>query len=336
MGIKRGRIYNKIFNQEDWDKVNPLNKEIMEDYKLELKQNQKSEGTITQYINDWKIIMLYIFRNIDNKYILELTKKDFRRFSLWLSEELNMSNARANRIMSALRSLLDYCENDDDLDYEYNTAKKVKGLPKKDVRDIVFLTNEQIFKLKDELIKREEYQKATILMLAYDSGGRKNELFQTMKHSFYDKNKNYTNKVVGKRGKEFSLLYFDETKKCADLYLQQRGEDDIDNMWIVDTGKIKKPVGVDMIYSWFIEMSNILSELEGKEINFNVHSLRHSALEEYNSGNHYMCKKMNKSFSLQELQLLANHENQATTASYLRDKKDEVLAETFGIHIKDT
>ena len=63
--MKRGRVYNRIFNQEEWNKVNPLNKEIMEDYKMELKQKQKSEGTIEQYWNDWKIICLYIYRKLD-------------------------------------------------------------------------------------------------------------------------------------------------------------------------------------------------------------------------------------------------------------------------------
>jgi len=184
--MARGRVYNKIYNEEDWMNVNPLNKEIMEDYKAELKQNQKSSGTILQYYADWKIVMLYIYRKLNNKYILELNKKDFRRYSLWITEELKVSNARHNRLMSALRSLLTYCEEDDDLEYDNNTARKVKGLRKDPVRDIIFLSNEQVMKLKDELIKSEKYMLASILMLSYDSAGRKNELFQVQKECFYD------------------------------------------------------------------------------------------------------------------------------------------------------
>ena len=63
--MARGRVYNKIYNEEDWQLVNPLNKEIMEDYKAELKQNQKSNGTILQYYADWKIVMLYIYRKLN-------------------------------------------------------------------------------------------------------------------------------------------------------------------------------------------------------------------------------------------------------------------------------
>jgi hypothetical protein len=333
----RGRVYNYIYTKEDWEKVNPLNKEIMEDYKAELRQNQKSLGTIDQYYHDWRIVMLYIYRKLDNKYILELTKKDFRKYSLWITDELKVSNARHNRLMSALRSLLTYCEEDDDLDYDNNTARKVKGLKKDPVKDIVFLSDEQIMKLKNELIRLQDYSKATLLMLAYDSSGRKNELFQVRKECFYDKNRNHTNIVIGKRAKKFPLLYFDSTKECAELYLNQRGEDDIKEMWITGKDENKKPITLGTIYDWFIEMNNILEKLEGKKFGFNVHSFRHTSLENYSTGEHYMCKKLGKEngFLLDELQLIAHHESSEVTSSYLKDKKDERLQEMFGIKIVD-
>jgi integrase len=332
--IKRGRVYNNFFDKDLWELVNPLNKEIMEDYRMELKQNQRSEGTIKQYTNDFKIILLYIYRYLENKYILELTKKDFRRFSLYLSEDCKVSNARNNRIMSALRSLLTYCEDDDDLEYDNNAARRVKGLPKKEVRGIIFLNDGQIMKLKNELLRQEEFGKATLLMLAYDSSGRKNELYQVKKECFYDKNRRFTNVVVGKRGKKFPLIYFDETYRIAQLYLEQRGEDNFSEMWV--TGKIdKKPVQEGCIYDWFIWMNDLLEKLEGKEIGFNVHSLRHAALENYETGEHYMCKILNKpdGFSVEELKLLAHHESSETTSSYLKPKDNEMLGQMFGIQI---
>ena len=41
-----------------------------------------------------------------------------------------MSAARTNRLKSAINSLLTFCEDDDDYDYEINYAKKVHGIPK--------------------------------------------------------------------------------------------------------------------------------------------------------------------------------------------------------------
>ena len=67
-------------------------------------------------------------------------------------------------------------------------------------------------RLKDELIRREEFQKATMLMLAYDSAARRNEIAQVKKASFYDETRKNTNKVIGKRRKIFPLVYFREKK----------------------------------------------------------------------------------------------------------------------------
>jgi integrase/recombinase XerD len=55
---------------------------------------------------------------------------------------MGMSNARGNSLLSALRSLLEFCADDDDYDYEYNVGSRVKGLPRNPVREITFLTDE--------------------------------------------------------------------------------------------------------------------------------------------------------------------------------------------------
>jgi integrase len=161
--------------------------------------------------------MCWIYSNLENKNILILNKKDFRGYSLYLSEKCGVSSARHNRLLCALRSLLTFAENEDEYEYENNVAKKVKGLGNEPVREIFFLTDEQIMKLKNELIQRKEYQKATLLMLAYDSAGRKHELAQCNKLSFLDASKSNTNKVIGKRRKSFCLVYFSGTKECAKL-----------------------------------------------------------------------------------------------------------------------
>lgn len=329
---KRGRVYNRIFNEEEWSEVNNENKNIMEDYLEEYQQRKKKPSTISQYKNDLRIIFIYIKRKLGNKCIFELNKKDFRRMNLWMTEELKQSNARANRLMSAVRSLLTYCEDDDDYDYDNNIAKKVKGLPKEEVREIYFLTNEQVEKLKNELIKREEYAKALLICLAYDSAGRRNELYQVKKHGFLENNA--TNIVMGKRGKKFPLVYFDWTLECAKLYFEQRGEDEFDSLWV--SGKnIKKEVSYSTLYEWFVDIADLLKEIEGVDIPFNPHSIRHSALENLSTGNHYMCEKMGKKdgFTLDELKVYAHHSSSDTTSSYLKNKDTDILSNMFGIQL---
>lgn len=75
-------------------------------------------------------------------------------------------------------------------------------------------------------------------------------------------------------------------------------------------------------------------KFEPKE--FNPHSFRHSALENYGDGIYYACKKYldGKPLTIEQLKLLAHHEDVSTTTSYLRDKGDDELLKAFGIDNK--
>jgi site-specific recombinase XerD len=332
--LARGRVYNSIFNEEEWKLVNPENKAMMEDFLEEYRQRQKKATTIAQYRNDLRLVFIYVYRKLLNRSILELNKKDFRRFSLYLTDELGVSNARANRLMSAVRSLLTYIEDDDDYEYDNNIAKKVKGLPKEAVRtneDDFFLTFDQIMKLREELIKRDRLQDATLLMVFFDSGGRRNEVFQVLKHNLLDGNR--TNVVIGKRGKKFSLVYLNDTKKLIKQYLDERGEDDIDSLWISGKGENKKPITYNAIYDRVVSISKVLSEIEGKEIEFFPHSLRHSRIECLLQGQDLRLLDENgkpKKYTLEQVQKMVNHSDPKTTQDYAKDHTDDVVDDMFG------
>lgn len=329
-------IYNKIFNEADWENVLEFNKEVLQDFLMEYKQQQKKPSTLKQYYNDGRIILIYILHNCGNQSILDLKKRDFRKFSLWLTEEKGMSSSRSNRMMSCCRSMLAFCEDEDEYKYEQNFAAKVKGVPNESVRDICFMTDDEVMRLINTLMEREEYQKATLLSLLYDSAGRKNEIAQVEKYSFLDPEKSCTNIVVGKRGKKFPLLYFSKTKECAKLWLEQRGSDDIPGLWVIrkkNDPEFKKAISSDTIYSWIIGLRDLYEELEGKELTFNCHSFRHFSLENYSTGQHYYCKElgMTDGFPLERLKLIAHHESIETTQNYLLDKSDSELELMFNI-----
>jgi integrase/recombinase XerD len=332
--LARGRVYNNIFNEEEWELVNEENKLMMEDFLEEYRQRKIKESTIKQYKNDIRIVFLYVLRKLKNLPITELNKKDFRRFSLYLSDELGVSNARANRLMSAVRSLLTYIEDDDDYDYEVNYAKKVKGLPKDPVRtneDDFFLTFDQVMKLREELLKRDRLQDAVLLMVMFDSAARRNEVFQIQKHGLLDANK--ANEVIGKRGKKYKPVYLNDTKELIRQYLDERGEDEIASLWIMGTGENKKPISYNALYDRVVSMSKVLSEIEGKEIEFFPHSLRHSRIECLLQGHdtRILDKDGNpKKFTLEEVQLFVNHSDPKTTQSYAKDHTTEIVDNMFG------
>lgn len=330
----RGRIYNNFYTPELWEQVNKENKRIIDDFLAEYKQRKKSKGTIDGYFNDLRIIMIYILKELSNRCVLELNKKDFRGLSLYFTEECGMSPARTNRLKSAINSLLTFCEEDDDYEYEINMAKKVKGIPRervKDNEDNFFFTFDEFIKVRDILVKRGRLQDAVLWSIGFDSAGRRNELFQIEKHGLLDRNK--TNTVIGKRGKKFYLVYLDDTQELIRQYLEERGEDNIDSLWIKGSGQNKQPITGDALYDRVCSISKILSEVRGEQCNIFPHTMRHSRLECLAQGTDTRLVDENgnpQKYPLEQVQVFAHHSDVSTTQGYLKDHSSELIDEMFG------
>ena len=332
--MARGRIYNNFYTPELWGQVNKENKRILEDFLAEYKQRKKSKNTISSYFQDLRIILIYILKEHRNKSVLEMNKKDFRGMSLYFTEECGMSSARVNRLKSSINSLLTFCEEDDDYDYEINMAKKVKGIPRERVRDDdddFFFTFEEFIKVRDILIEKGKLQSAVLWSLGFDSAGRRNELLQVEKHGLTENNK--TNIVVGKRGKKFCLVYLDDTKELIRQYLEERGEDDIDSLWYKNLNGKREPVTSDALYDRICSISNVLSEVRGENYNIFPHTMRHSRLECLAQGTDTRLLDENgnpKKFPLEQVQVFAHHSDVSTTQSYLRDHSEDTINSMFG------
>lgn len=332
----RGRIYHNFYTPELWEQVNKENKRILDDFLAEYRQRKMSKGTIAGYHNDLRIIMIYILLELDNRCVLDLKKKDFRGLSLYFTEECKMSAARTNRLKSAINSLLTFCEEDDDYEYEINYAKKVKGIPKsrvKDDEDDFFFTYEEFIKVRDILVEKEKWQLAVLWSLGFDSAGRKNELFQVEKHGLLDGNR--TNVVIGKRGKKFPLVYLDDTKELIRKYLECRGEDNIDSLWIKGSGENKEPISdPNVLYGRIVSISKILSEVRGEQCNIFTHTMRHSRLECLAQGTDKRLLDENgqpRKYPLEQIQVFAHHSDVSTTQSYLKDHSEDTINSMFGI-----
>lgn len=327
-------IYNKIYTPERWEEVNPENKEILEDFLAEYRQQKKSKGTIDGYFQDLRIIMIHILLKFKNKSVLEMNKKDFRNLSLIFTDDCSLSSNRTNRMKSAINSLLTYCEDDDNYDYDVNYAKKVKGVPREKVKtndDDFFITFKEFIQVRDKLLEQGDLQCAAMWSLAYDSAGRRNEVYQVVKTGILDGNK--TNVVRGKRGKLFPLVFLDDTKEIIRQYLEQRGEDDIESLWIKGTGNSKSFVDKEVLYYRILKCAKILSEIRGEECNLFFHSLRHSRVECLLQGDDDRLKDSNgnnRKFSLEEVMVLCHHSDVSTTQSYAKNHDEDTINEMFG------
>lgn len=327
-------VYNRLYTEDLWKSVNTVNKEYMEDFLMEKRAEGKTDGTLYQYRSDCRYILCYIALNLDNVEITTLSKKDFRRLTLTLKDECEMSSARVNRILSVLRTFLLYLEDDDDVDYERSAAAKIKGLPKEAVRDIVFIPNDVVIALINKLDAEKRYEEATLAALMFESGARRNEIRQVEKYSFYDDSKNATNIVIGKEQKKFRVLYFGLTKRCAKKYLDERGEDKIPNLFVKCEAGEKVPASYEALYEFVVRWRKDLLEITGEDYNINPHSFRHSAFQCYSDGTHEaLIEQGLDALPIEKIKLIARHNSAETTLSYLKDRGEEELEDLFKIKI---
>ena len=322
--------YNKIYDEEIYKLVNNESKLILEDYMLELEARKLAVKSRQQYLADLKMFLVYTQQNINNKSILDLKKRDYRNFFLMMSND-GKSSARINRVQSSIRNLLEFVVMDDDEypDFQVNAMKKIKGVPKETVREIVFLTADQVEFLFKYLLKNKMYQKALYLSISLDSAGRRNEVYQVTKTPLLEKS-NKTNIVEGKRGKKFPLMLTQRSHDIFEKYIEQRGDDDIESLWITGKDEDKRELGYDSLYNYAISFRAILEAEFEEDIPLNSHSLRHTSLELYETGDHYALRYMGKDrLDINTLRILANHEDISITQSYLRNKDSEVLDDLF-------
>lgn len=322
---------NNLYSDEVYEKVNKESKLVLEDYILELKAKGRAVKTIEQYVFDIRMYLCYICENANNKSILELKKRDFRNFFLML-QETGKSSARINRVQSSLRNLLEFVVDDEDEyeDYYQNPMKKIKSIEKNPTREIVFLEDKEIDYLLNYLIEHNKIQKALYVSLSYDSAGRRNEIIQVEKYSFLDDEKSTTNEVIGKRSKKFTLMYSNRTKDIAKKWLEERGEDDIDSLWVSYYNGKARPLRYETLYAWAISFRSILESEYDKDLPLNPHSFRHSSLENYENGTHHTLKYLGEDkLDINTLRILANHNDISITQSYLKDKDSEVLNDLF-------
>lgn len=327
-----GNTYNRIYTPEVYDKVNPENKEICSDFLTECKAQKKSEGTIKQYANDLRILCCYVYRYVNNKSFLDLTKRDFRNFVLHCTDEYGMSSARVNRLLSAIHSLFSFCEDDDELyeDYDRNASAKVKGLPKQQIREMVFIPNDILQQLYDKFMEEKRFRDATLLAILYESGCRKNEIIQVRRDSITDDGHS-TNQVIGKRGKKFKCIYFSHTKEAFKEYEKTR----TDKSEYLFSNLNGEPVSSLTLYNWVKNWVKDLEELSEEDYSgLNVHSFRHCFIQNCSDGTHWICDEFGTgAIPIEKIKILAHHENVSTTDSYRANDEEKDIENLFGIKL---
>lgn len=278
----RTTVYNNITSEDKLALINPKNKELMNDFLDYLVSIDRSKGTILQYKSDLAIFFCWNIDNNNNKYFVELSKREIAKFQKYAMTEWGWSSNRLARVKSTLSSLSNYIENmlDDELPDYRPIVRKVESPVKQAVRDKTIITDEEVDNILSILVDSKKYQAACAFALAAFSGARKSELLRFKVSYFDDSNimsdaalyktpETIQTKGRGSSGKpliKYTLLDF---KKYFDLWINERKSEDLlenEYLFIRSNGETMSVGGMDSI-------AETITRILGRPFYF--HSLRH-------------------------------------------------------------
>lgn len=278
--------HNNIVTNELLSQVNQENVELGNDFLDYLRSVDRSPNTINAYANDLKIFWVYLLLHCNNKFFIDLSKREISKYQSYCLTEWKWSPARMRRVKSTLSSLSNYVESM--LDDEFENFKPIIRKIENPVNEKVFaktvLEDSQLEELLDILVEKGKYDKACMLSLAMNSGRRKSELPRFKVSYFDDENIIYGSlyktpeqiktKGRGSRGKRLTCYTLSKPfKPYFDMWMNYRKENGIESEWLFPKkvgGKyIDEPMESKTLDSWAETFGRLLG------VDFYFHSLRH-------------------------------------------------------------
>ena len=278
--------HNNIVTEDLLTQCNPENIELGNDFLDYLRSIDRSPNTIDAYKHDLSIFWTYLLIHCNNKFFINLTKRDISKYQSYCLTEYKWSPARMRRVKSTLSSLSNYVENmlDDEFEDFRPIIRKIENPANEKVFTKTVLEDDQLENLLNQLAENKKYDKACMLALAMNSGRRKSELPRFKVSYFDDENIIYGSlyktpeqvktKGRGSRGKMLTLYVLSKPfKPYLDLWMNYRKENGIESEWLfpkkVNGEYLDEPMDAKTLDSWADTFSKMLN------IDFYWHSLRH-------------------------------------------------------------
>ncbi len=278
--------HNNIVTKELLEQCNPENIELGNDFLDYLRSIDRSPNTIDAYSHDLSIFWTYLLQYCQNKFFVDLTKRDISKYQSYCLTEYKWSPARMRRVKSTLSSLSNYVENmlDDEFENFRPIVRKIENPVNEKVFTKTIFEDNQLNELLNQLVENKKYDKACMLALAMNSGRRKSELPRFKVSYFSDENIIYGSlyktpeqvktKGRGSRGKMLTLYVLAKPfKPYLDLWMNYRKENNIQSEWLfpkkINGEYIDEPMDTKTLDSWADTFSKMLN------IDFYWHSLRH-------------------------------------------------------------
>lgn len=279
----RKTVYNTgLTTPEKIAGINPQNAALLNDFIDYLKSVARAETTIKNYKADLLIFFCWCEDYLDNKYFVNLTKREIARFQNHALNELGWSSNRLRAVKAAISSLSNFIENilDDEIEGFKSIVRKIESPPKQAVREKTVYTEDEIQHLLDELVSRGEFDRACFVALAAFSGRRKSELLRFRVDDFSDDKlvcdgslyKSSPIKTKGRAGGKYLQCYTlaKKFKPYFDLWMTDRQKRGIESEWLFPKkDDPAKQMATSTVDGWKDEFTKI----GGKE--YYPHSQRH-------------------------------------------------------------
>ena len=280
----RTTTYTSIYSDSLWEEVDKDNKILLQDFIDYKKSTDKSNKTLYQYESVIKLFFIWNLKNNQNKFFVDIKKRDFIKFFNFMITDLRSSPNRIKTVRAILSSMGNYIENilDDEYPNYRNNIKKLETVAVEPVRDKTILSKEQIDTCLNKLVEDEKYQIACFMALAVASGARKAELLRFKCNYFDDSNiifkclyktpEKISTKGRGSRGKMLEKFVFvKEFKPYFDLWMKERKKKHIDSEWlfVVERNGKCEQAEIHNADFWAKVISRYMN------CNFYFHSLRH-------------------------------------------------------------
>ncbi|WP_291567039.1 MULTISPECIES: tyrosine-type recombinase/integrase [unclassified Clostridium] len=300
------------------EKINPMNKDLWKKY-LNGKRTL-SESTRYNYTTDMNQFFVFILKNHDNQYILDIDTDDMadilEDFLATCQSIFENKDRRMARRLSTISSMYIY----------YKKKRKIKENPvellerpkiqkgKYEIKRI-FLTPEQVEEIRIGLKELNNIQLTLMFELGLHSMARVTALNSIRLNQINFKNRRIEG-VIEKEGYEVDLMLNDRCIELIKHWTDERKEQGIENeyLFITKYGGVYDKVDVGtMKSSWIKKIGKIINEPE-----LSMHDLRHSGSDiKYKNG-----------MSLESVSKALNHRStQVTKDFYLTEDNDKLQEE---------
>ena len=270
----RGTKQNQITSPELLSQVNPKNQRLARDFLEYLSSVGRSDSTIRGYQSDLDIIMVFLLQKCDNKFFVDLTKRDVISFQNWLIVDHENSPARVRRLKAVMSSLSNYISNilDDEYPNYRPIVRKIESPVNTPSREKTVVTDEECARLLEALVEQGKYEQACLFALAMASGRRKSELLRFKVSYFAEENivfgslyktpEKVRSKGRGKNGKMLTMyVLVKDFKPYFERWMREREQKGIESEWLFpNRNNPAEPRSVSSVDHWFKQFSVILGK----------------------------------------------------------------------------